>query len=89
MGEISDMMQDALDVIKLLKAENFHQNERIEQLEAENERLKEALGVYADESNWCKSDRNCYKSVLYIAELLCDDDFNGYEIAQEALKGNE
>jgi CHASE3 domain sensor protein len=35
--------QDALDVIKLLKAENFHQNERIEQLEAENKRFKDLM----------------------------------------------
>jgi hypothetical protein len=55
----------------------------IEQLEAENKRLKEALGVYADESNWYSvyggEEENLF---LYFGG-------HGFQYAHEALKGNE
>lgn len=59
--------------------------DRREELEAENKALREGLEVYANPENWLESDRNCDKSVLNIAEYDCNDDFNGFEIAQKAL----
>lgn len=49
-------------------------------LKAENQRLREALGVYADENRWqfAFEYSNCRK---YFASL----EFNGYALAQRAL----
>ena len=54
---------------------------RIEHLEAENKRLRQALEVYADESSWFSTYDN-KNEVLFMHD--CGD---GYKIAQEALNG--
>ena len=53
----------------------------IEQLEEENKRLMAALEVYANTENWGDHLRDIFKG------QPDTNDFRGYAIAQEALKG--
>ena len=53
---------------------NITWNKRLEKLEAENKRLRQALEVYADRGNWFVSDMDEFEFAF------------GYAIAQEALK---
>jgi len=62
---------------------------RVQELEAENKRLREALGFYADPENWTQGQK--YKD-LDDATIFTDDDARGVDAdhgvkAIEALKG--
>jgi len=78
-------------------------NKRLEKLEAENKRLRQALKVYANTDNWsisywdnCEVFRLKYNRFdeakgSMVGEVGGDGEWtltNGYKIAQEALKGD-
>jgi len=64
---------------------------RVQELEAENKRLREALGFYADPENWTQGHK--YKD-LDDATIFTDDDARGVDAdhgvkATQALKGTD
>jgi hypothetical protein len=58
---------------------------RIQELEAENKQLREALGFYADPENWTQGHK--YKDLDY-ATIFTDSDARGVK-ATQALKGTD
>lgn len=60
--------------------------EDVEKLEADNKRLREALEIYADKSNWALDNRtNCRNIFFDGMDESLDKKYNGYELAQKAL----
>jgi hypothetical protein len=68
----------------------FEYHQRVEALEADNSRLREALEQYADGENWIKtSSAGRFERVWFPNPRVRVDDDHGYTIARRVLGGEE
>lgn len=63
---------------------------QIDRITAENQQLREALEVYADENNWLNSQTGRFRGRLFVRTgqfgMIAE---YGYELAQRALERKE